>query len=60
MKQYQNWLAQYMKCRREGDHALAAELASLICGFWLSHGNDAELKKWQKLQDEHAQQVALT
>jgi len=27
MKQYQNWLAQYLICRRDGDHAMAAELA---------------------------------
>jgi len=28
MKQYQNWLAQYLICRRDNDHAMAAELAS--------------------------------
>lgn len=57
MKQYQNWLAHYLVCRRDGDQAMAAELASLICGFWQSRGNEIELKKWQKLRNEHTQQM---
>jgi hypothetical protein len=32
MKQYQNWLAQYLICRRDGDHAMAAELAEGLSG----------------------------
>lgn len=42
MKQYQNWLAQYLICRRDGDHAMAAELAESICGFWQARGDKAE------------------
>ncbi|MCK0188268.1 hypothetical protein MWU31_24020 [Aeromonas hydrophila] len=30
LKQYQNWLAQYLICRRDNDHAMAAELAEWI------------------------------
>lgn len=33
MKQYQNWLAQYLICSRDNDHAMAAELAESICAF---------------------------
>ncbi|WP_447825157.1 hypothetical protein [Aeromonas salmonicida] len=39
MKQYQNWLAQYLICRRDNDHAMAAELAESICAFWQARGH---------------------
>lgn len=29
LKKYQNWLAHYLVSRRDGDHALAAELAGV-------------------------------
>jgi hypothetical protein len=48
MKQYQNWLAQYLICRRDNDHAMAAELAESICAFWHARGDKAEYAKWQK------------
>lgn len=45
MKQYQNWLAQYLICRRDNDHAMAAELAESISVFWQARGNKAEHAK---------------
>ena len=41
MKQCQNWLAQYLICRRDNDHAMAAELAESICAFWKSRDDKA-------------------
>lgn len=57
MKQYQNWLAHYLVCRRDGDHAMAAELAKSICGFWLVRGDEVEHSKWQKVYQDHLQQT---
>ncbi|MEN9534608.1 MAG: hypothetical protein ACRC7D_13060 [Aeromonas popoffii] len=48
MKQYQNWLALYLNCRRDNDHAMAAELAESICAFRHARGDKAEYAKWQK------------
>ena len=42
MKQYQSWLGQYLMSRRDGDHAMASELASSICEFWQAQGDEAE------------------
>ena len=50
LKQYQNYLSHYLVSRRDGDHALAAELAGMICGYWTQQGNSAECKKWQRVQ----------
>ncbi|MGG5827637.1 hypothetical protein [Aeromonas salmonicida] len=49
MKQYQNWLVQYLICRRDNDHAMAAELAESICAFWQARGDNTEHSKWQKI-----------
>lgn len=38
MKQYQSWLGQYLMSRRDGDHAMASELANSICEFWQAQG----------------------
>ena len=57
MKQYQNWLAQYLICRRDGDHAMAAELADSICDFWQSRGNAVEHTKWQKVYQDHREKT---
>ena len=53
LKKYQNWLAHYLVSRRDGDHALAAELAGMICGYWEGLGNTVELDKWARVKDEH-------
>lgn len=53
MKQHQNWLAQYLVCRRDGDHAMAAVLAESICNFWLARGDKVEQAKWQKVYQDH-------
>lgn len=37
-----NWLAQYLICRRDNDHAMAAELAQSICAFWHTRGDKVE------------------
>lgn len=42
MKQYQSWLGQYLMSRRDGDHAMASELANSICEFWQTQGDEAE------------------
>ncbi|HDO1358306.1 hypothetical protein [Aeromonas jandaei] len=57
MKQYQNWLAHYLVCRRDGDHAMAAELAESIRAFWEARGNKDEYAKWQKVYQEHQQKI---
>lgn len=57
MKQYQNWLAQYMKCRRVGNHVMAAEFAASICEFWQARGDKVEYAKWQKVYQEHQHQT---
>lgn len=57
MKQYQNWLAQYLICRRDNDHAMVAELAQSICAFWHTRGDKAEYFKWQKVYQDHLQQT---
>ena len=57
LKQYQNWLSHYLVSRRDGDHALAAELAGMICGFWERQGNNAEQQKWLRVQEEHHQSI---
>ncbi|BEE18318.1 hypothetical protein ACK323_05560 [Aeromonas enteropelogenes] len=48
MKQYQNLLAQSSICRRDNDHAMAAELAESIRAFWLARGDKAKHTKWLK------------
>lgn len=57
MKQYQNWLAHYLVCRRDGDHAMAAELAESICSFWEARGNKAEYAKWKKVYQDHQRKI---
>ena len=42
MKQYQSWLGQYLMSRRDGDHAMASELANSICEFWQARGDEAD------------------
>ncbi|OHY88808.1 hypothetical protein BJD16_06310 [Aeromonas sobria] len=53
MKQCQNRLAQYLICRRDGDNAMAAELAESICAFWQARGDQTEHTKWQKVYQDH-------
>lgn len=48
MKQYQNWLAQYLICRRDNDHAMAAELAEGICAFWQAKGDRLSIPSGRK------------
>ncbi|HDX8354332.1 TPA: hypothetical protein RQM97_002319 [Aeromonas dhakensis] len=57
MKQYQNWLAQYLICRLVNDHAMAAELAESICAFWQVRCDKAEHTKWQKIYQDHLPQA---
>ncbi|WP_219297204.1 hypothetical protein [Aeromonas veronii] len=57
MKQYQNWLAHYLVCRRDGDHAMAADLAESIVNYWRHHGNTAEEKKWASVVTFHLDKV---
>lgn len=57
MKQYQNWLAQYLVCRRDGDHAMAAAFAQSICAFWEARGDNAEHAKWLKVYQDHLQKT---
>ncbi|MGL6475564.1 hypothetical protein [Aeromonas sp. Y318-1] len=57
MKQYQNWLAHYLVCRRDGDHAMAADLAHSICLFWQARDNATEQKKWEQVWESHLGQV---
>lgn len=35
---------QYLVCRRNDDHAMAAEFAASIVGYWQQQGNDVERK----------------
>ncbi|HDN9025613.1 TPA: hypothetical protein P2I06_003203, partial [Aeromonas veronii] len=53
MKQYQSWLGQYLMSRRDGDHAMACEMASSICEFWQQQGDENELDKWQQIYQNH-------
>ncbi|MGU5791225.1 hypothetical protein ACV1DW_00140 [Aeromonas hydrophila] len=57
MKQYQNWLAHYLVCRRDGDHAMAADLAHSIRLFWQARDNATEQKKWEQVRENHLGQV---
>ena len=57
MKQYQNWLAQYLSCRRDGDHAMAADLAKSISEFWQARGDKVGRAKWNKIYQAHLQQI---
>lgn len=57
MKQYQNWLAHYLVCRRDGDHAVAADLAHSISQFWQARDNASEQKKWEQVWESHLGQV---
>lgn len=57
MQQYQNWLAHYLVCRRDGDHAMAAELAESISSFWEARGNKDEYAKWQKVYHDHQRKI---
>lgn len=57
MKQYQNLLSQYLICRRDKDHAMAAELVESICDFWQARGDKAEYAKWLKVYQDHRQQT---
>ena len=55
MKQYQSWLGDYLMSRRDGDHAMASELANTICAFWQAH--EAETSKWQQRYQQHVEQA---
>lgn len=57
LKQYQNWLSQYLVCRRDGDHAMAADLAESIVNYWRHNGNAAEEKKWASVVTFHLDKV---
>ena len=57
MKQYQSWLGQYLMSRRDGDHAMASELASSICEFWRARGDEAETSKWQQIYEQHVEKT---
>lgn len=57
IKQYQNWLAQYLICHRGNDHAMAAELAESISTFWQARGDKVEHTKWLKVYQAHLQQT---
>ena len=45
MKQYQHSLGLYLVSRRDGDHAMAAELARSLPHYWQVRGNEAEQRK---------------
>ena len=57
MKQYQSWLGQYLMSRRDGDHAMASELANSICEFWQTQGDEAESSKWQQRYQQHVEKT---
>ncbi|HDO1355314.1 TPA: hypothetical protein P2Q89_000720 [Aeromonas veronii] len=57
MKQYQSWLGQYLMSRRDGDHAMACEMASSICEFWQQQGDENELDKWQQIYQKHLEKT---
>lgn len=44
MKQYQNWLADYLVSFRDGDHTMVTVLAESISDFWLTRDDKAESK----------------
>lgn len=43
--------------RRDGDHAMASELASSICEFWQARGDEAETSKWQQIYEQHVEKT---
>ncbi len=43
--------------RRDGDHAMASELASSICEFWQAQGDEAEFSKWQQIYQQHVEKT---
>ena len=57
MKQYQSWLGQYLMSRRDGNHAMASELANSICEFWQARGDEAETSKWQQIYEQHVEKT---
>ena len=57
LKQYQNYLSHYLVSRRDGDHALAAELPGMICDDWTQHRHSAQCKKWQRVQEQHRESI---
>ncbi len=44
VKIYNNLLANYLLSRRNGDHAMAFQLADSICEFWPLRKDAVELK----------------
>ncbi len=58
LKQYQNYLSHYLVSRRDGDHALAAELAGMICDYWTQHCNSVEWQKWKQVQEQHLENIS--
>lgn len=57
LKQYQNWLSQYLVCRRDGDHAMAADFAGSIVNYWRHHENATEEAKWLSVVALHQSKV---
>ncbi|MFM5817885.1 hypothetical protein [Aeromonas sanarellii] len=57
MKQYQQSLGLYLVTRRDGDHAMATELAGSLCYYWQERGNEAEQRKWERVLEEHLELV---
>ncbi|MGL4717000.1 MAG: hypothetical protein ACRCWL_14075 [Aeromonas sp.] len=57
MKQYQSWLGDYLISRRDGDHAMASEMASSICEFWQQQGDNAQHDKWQQIYQKHLEKT---
>lgn len=57
MKQYQQSLWLYLVSRRDGDHAMAAELARSLSLYWQVRGNEVEQRKWEKVLEEHLELV---
>jgi hypothetical protein len=48
---------QYLVCRRNDDHAMAAEFAASIVGYWQQQGNDVEREKWSTVVASHQEKV---
>ncbi|ALP40098.1 hypothetical protein [Aeromonas schubertii] len=57
MEQYQSWLGDYLLSRRDGDHAMAADLARDIEAFWAEQGNKEEKEKWRSRYRQHLAQA---
>lgn len=57
VKQYQDWVSHYLVSRRDGDHALACELAVMVSNYWKRQGNTAEHAKWRQRQEDHRQRI---